>query len=279
LKPWACLDREVKTSKIVLGLWSPAALSRPWVQIECDIGKRRGVLIPVAIKPFRDMDVPAPFWNIQFVDLTEGLHNTDDPNWTKLHRSIARTLNRPDLVPKTTATAPGGFREPTPSRTGPQSAHKAPSTGSPWPGVTVVAIILLAGGGGAFWYLDPMGYGWRTLETQTAVTSDALSAAPAAPVTSAATLAPNPIVLPILGKWVAAGLDCEESAETISATGDQLTHDYGGSLAAETIEGAEPDGSIRTRANGGSFFYSLKDGTLTLRPAIGAPTTFTRCGD
>jgi hypothetical protein len=92
------LDREVKTSGAVLGLWSPLALSRPWVQIECDIGKRRGVLVPVAIRPFRDMDVPAPFWNIQFVDFTDLTDSPDDANWIKLVKSLARTLQRPELL-------------------------------------------------------------------------------------------------------------------------------------------------------------------------------------
>jgi hypothetical protein len=81
------LDREVKTAGCVLGLWSPASLSRPWVQTECDIGKRRGVLVPVAIHPFRDMDVPAPFWNIQFVDLSDALDDEADLNWLRLRRA------------------------------------------------------------------------------------------------------------------------------------------------------------------------------------------------
>jgi formylglycine-generating enzyme required for sulfatase activity len=93
------LDREVKNAAVVLGLWSPPALSRPWVQIECDIGKRRGVLVPVAIKPFTDMQTPATFWNIQFVDLTELSDSPDDPAWRKLIKSIERTLKRPALIP------------------------------------------------------------------------------------------------------------------------------------------------------------------------------------
>ena len=45
------LDRQVKTSGAVLGLWSPHALSRPWVRIECQIARDRGVLVPALIEP------------------------------------------------------------------------------------------------------------------------------------------------------------------------------------------------------------------------------------
>ncbi|MEP7210873.1 MAG: TIR domain-containing protein [Alphaproteobacteria bacterium] len=109
------LDREVKTSGVVLGLWSPTALSRPWVQIECDIGKRRGVLVPVAIKPFTDMQTPAAFWNIQFVDLVEALDDPNHPNWRKLTKSLERTLKRP-----------AGTLSPPPAKAPPPTGEAAP---------------------------------------------------------------------------------------------------------------------------------------------------------
>ena len=94
------LDHEVKTAGAVLGLWSPLALTRPWVRIECDIGKRRGVLIPAAIIAFDELDVPANFWNIQFIDLTALTDRPDDPNWILLIRSIVRSCGRQDVLAK-----------------------------------------------------------------------------------------------------------------------------------------------------------------------------------
>lgn len=92
------IDREVKGAGMVLGLWSPYSLSRPWVRTECDIGRARNVLVPAIIKPISDMDVPAPFWNVQYVDLTQLTESPLDPNWIQLVKSIARCLGRTDLL-------------------------------------------------------------------------------------------------------------------------------------------------------------------------------------
>jgi hypothetical protein len=146
------LDREVKTAGCVLGLWSPTALSRPWVQTECDIGKRRGVLIPAAIHPFRDMDVPAPFWNIQLVDLTDLSEDTDDPNWLKLRRALARTLQRPDLAPPRAARpAPAS---PPPANDKTVAASRKPV--SVMPAMLAGLALLLVAGAGGFWVQDPL---------------------------------------------------------------------------------------------------------------------------
>jgi len=100
------LDREVKSAGAVVGLWSPTSLSHQWVKTECDIGKRRGVLIPVAIKTFKDIEVPAIFWNIHFIDLTACVHDLNHPNWQALHRSVARTLDRRDETSQSQAVQP-----------------------------------------------------------------------------------------------------------------------------------------------------------------------------
>ncbi|MEM9739716.1 MAG: toll/interleukin-1 receptor domain-containing protein [Pseudomonadota bacterium] len=93
------LDREVKSAGAVLGLWSPHALSRPWVKIECLIGKDRGVLVPASLEPINALiDLPAAFYGIQHIDLSDFQGNISDPNWASLLRSLARTLNRPEIV-------------------------------------------------------------------------------------------------------------------------------------------------------------------------------------
>ncbi|MEO0466680.1 MAG: toll/interleukin-1 receptor domain-containing protein [Pseudomonadota bacterium] len=92
------LDREVKTAGAVVGIWSTHALTRPWVKIECDIGRARGVLVPIQIEPIADLDKPAAFWNVQFDDLMGFDGNTDHAGWVRFIRSLARTLDRKELL-------------------------------------------------------------------------------------------------------------------------------------------------------------------------------------
>ncbi|MDP3458163.1 MAG: toll/interleukin-1 receptor domain-containing protein, partial [Hyphomonas sp.] len=105
------LDREVKAAGAVVSLWSPHALSRPWVKQECSIGLKRKCLIPLAIEPLGDLDVPVAFEGLQQIDFT-GFHGrTDSAEWQRLMRSLARTLRRPELVAGTVPAA-GGPRGP-----------------------------------------------------------------------------------------------------------------------------------------------------------------------
>ena len=93
------LDREVKSAGAVLGLWSPLALSRPWIKMECMLGKDRGVLIPVAIEPINPLtDVPLAFYGVQHIDLVDFDGDTTNGNWQLLLKSLARTLDRPELI-------------------------------------------------------------------------------------------------------------------------------------------------------------------------------------
>jgi len=97
------LDHEVKHAGAVVGVWSAHALSRPWVKIECDIGKTRGVLVPLQIETIADLDRPAAFWNIQFADLSDFDGDADHAGWLRFLRSLARTLDRPDLLERESA--------------------------------------------------------------------------------------------------------------------------------------------------------------------------------
>jgi len=93
------LDREVKSAGAVVSLWSPHALTRPWIKIESRIGKDRGVLIPVEIGVLDPLhDVPAAFYDDQRIDLVDFNGDTASPGWLKLVKSLARTLERPDLL-------------------------------------------------------------------------------------------------------------------------------------------------------------------------------------
>ncbi|MEM9938075.1 MAG: TIR domain-containing protein [Pseudomonadota bacterium] len=97
------LDREVKSAGAVVGVWSKHALTRPWVKIECDIGKTRGVLVPIQIEQISELDRPAAFWNIQFSDLSDFEGDTEHAGWLRFIRSLARTLDRPDLLARESA--------------------------------------------------------------------------------------------------------------------------------------------------------------------------------
>lgn len=93
------LDREVKSAGAVVSLWSPHALSRPWVKLESRIGIYRGVFIPVEIAPLDLLaDVPADFFDLQRIDLIDFNGDTSSPGWLKLVKSLARTLERPELL-------------------------------------------------------------------------------------------------------------------------------------------------------------------------------------
>ncbi|MEO0982986.1 MAG: toll/interleukin-1 receptor domain-containing protein [Pseudomonadota bacterium] len=93
------LDWEVKAAGAVVGVWTRHALTRPWIKIECDIGRARGVLVPVQIEDIPDLERPAAFWNVQHIDMEGFEADVDHPGWPKLIRSLARTLDRPDILP------------------------------------------------------------------------------------------------------------------------------------------------------------------------------------
>lgn len=98
------LDHEVKSAGAVVGVWSRHALTRPWVKIECDIGRERGVLVPIQIEDIPALDRPAAFWNIQFADLSDFDGDNEHVGWLSFIRALARTLDRDDLLAREVAT-------------------------------------------------------------------------------------------------------------------------------------------------------------------------------
>ena len=56
------LDKGVRAAKVVLGCWSPWALTRPWVQTECAIGKDENKLVAVERTKLTSLEVPALFY-------------------------------------------------------------------------------------------------------------------------------------------------------------------------------------------------------------------------
>lgn len=105
------LDREVKTAGAVVSLWSPHSLSRPWVKQECSIGLKRKCLVPLAIEPLGQLDVPVAFEGLQVIDFTGYHGRTDTAEWRQLMRALARTLKRPELLGEAqTAAAPAAVK-------------------------------------------------------------------------------------------------------------------------------------------------------------------------
>lgn len=93
------LDREVKAARAVVGIWSPHALTRPWVRTECLIGKDRGVLLPAAVERLDPlMDVPAAFYGVQYIDLSHFNGDAGHVEWARFLKSLARVLKREDLL-------------------------------------------------------------------------------------------------------------------------------------------------------------------------------------
>lgn len=92
------INSAIKQSGAVLSLWSPAALERPWVRRECRVGQMRGVLVPVMVKRFEPLDVPAEFVGVQHIDLTDFTGDKHHPGFVMMLRALGRALRRDDLV-------------------------------------------------------------------------------------------------------------------------------------------------------------------------------------
>ncbi len=97
------LDNAVKSASAVVGVWSKHSLTREWVKIECDIGRIRRVLVPVQIEMMGPLDRPAAFHNIQYDDLSDFDGDPDHAGWLRFLRSLARVLDRPELLERETA--------------------------------------------------------------------------------------------------------------------------------------------------------------------------------
>jgi outer membrane protein OmpA-like peptidoglycan-associated protein len=188
------LDREVKSAGCVLGLWSPYALSRPWIRTECLIGKDRGVLVPAAIEPIDPMrDIPIAFYGVQHIDLTGFSGDPASDEWRLLMRAVARTLKRPDLAQQESGrSAKAAF------------AATASSRRRPRTGWLVAAVVLLATTlAGVAWMVDP--FGWKKpAPTSELATPDASGDQPGASPAGAAgaeTAACPPVVATVYFEW------------------------------------------------------------------------------
>lgn len=92
------LDRAVKSAKVVLACWTHEALERRWVRIESRIGLDRGSLVATALEPMSHSDLPAEFYNVNVVDLSDFSGQEAHPGWQGVLRTIGRKTGRSDLA-------------------------------------------------------------------------------------------------------------------------------------------------------------------------------------
>ena len=89
------IDKEVKSASVVLGCWTPYALTRKWVTAECLIADKRNVLVPVEFEPLTDVHVA--FASLQRVNLADWQGDLQHEGWLTLVRTLAKRLHRPEL--------------------------------------------------------------------------------------------------------------------------------------------------------------------------------------
>lgn len=95
------LDNGVRAAKAVLGVWSPWALSRQWVQNECAIGKDENKLVAVERLPIKPAQVPALFYLVDRKPLTDFDGKAPHEGWAMTLSALATKMKlwleaRPD---------------------------------------------------------------------------------------------------------------------------------------------------------------------------------------
>lgn len=86
------LDKGVRASKAVLGCWSPLALTRPWVQTECAIGKDENKLVAVERVKLTTADVPALFYLVDRKPLSDFDGTAPHEGWAMTLSALATKL-------------------------------------------------------------------------------------------------------------------------------------------------------------------------------------------
>jgi TIR domain len=87
------IDRALKQAAVVLGIWSPYALTRPWVKRECRVGQARGVLVPVALEPLDEIkDIPTEFSGLQYLQLSDDDVSESSRVWREVRNAIEKRL-------------------------------------------------------------------------------------------------------------------------------------------------------------------------------------------
>lgn len=116
------IDHALKKAKAVLAVWSPRAFQSKWCMIECRVGATRGVLVPVALERFSELDMKSDFMTTNYLDLTDFDGRESHDGWQRTLRSLSRHVGR-ELV----GDAPVVPQRQTPTPPAPPPARPAPT--------------------------------------------------------------------------------------------------------------------------------------------------------
>lgn len=88
------IDHALKSAKAVLGVWSPRAFQSKWCMIECRVAATRGVLVPIALERFSELDMKSDFMTTNYLDLTDFDGRENHEGWQRTLRSLSRHVGR-----------------------------------------------------------------------------------------------------------------------------------------------------------------------------------------
>jgi hypothetical protein len=164
------IRQELDAARLVVAIWSQASVNAPWVKEEANVGKSRGILLPVKID---EVDPPLGFTLIQAADLVGWRGDREDQRWGFLLGAIRGVL---------AGETPASLEAPLKQRGGKKSAISLPL-------VALILIALVVAVGAITFFM------LRERETVTASrpAPEAPASAPSAqPASAPATAAPAP---------------------------------------------------------------------------------------
>jgi hypothetical protein len=91
------IDNALKTVKCVVVVWSKHSVGRDFVLDEADVGRQRGVLVPIIID---DVDIPLGLRQTQHTKFTHWPPSSGDPELGRLLHAIADLIRKPLHVPE-----------------------------------------------------------------------------------------------------------------------------------------------------------------------------------
>lgn len=86
------IDAGVRAAKAVLGCWTPYALTREWVKIECGMANDANKLVAVVLEPLTAEDVPAHLYYAERKDLTDFQSDGAHEGWARTLTALAIKL-------------------------------------------------------------------------------------------------------------------------------------------------------------------------------------------
>lgn len=91
-RPYAdVIEERLRAAKVVIVVWSAAAVKSQWVRAEADIARQQGTLIQISLDGALP---PLPFSQIHCVDLSGWSGNSGAPGWRKVVTAVAEILNQ-----------------------------------------------------------------------------------------------------------------------------------------------------------------------------------------